>query len=154
MQKEWRKTTKNLDWGLDQSDRERKCLKTFWKSVWTCENQVFQKTLYTIFDWSKTRFDWSKHTEPSQEFLIAISIDWKTNSIDRNTQSQAKNFNRNFDLSKNTFDWSKFWKNRVLKIKAKNCKNSSKHWILWIKCMSMRWNAFQKHLFWTQFSQN
>ena len=33
------------------------------------------------------------------------------------------------------------------------CRNSLKHSILWIKCMSMRWNAFQKYLFWTQFSQ-
>ena len=73
----------------------------------------------SIFDWSKTRFDWSKHTEPSQEFLIAISIDWKTNSIDRNTQSQAKNFNRNFDLSKNTFDWSKFWKKQSFENQSK-----------------------------------
>ena len=49
-----------------------------------------------------------------------------------------------------SIDWNS-GKNSFLKIKAKYCRNSSKHWILWIKCMSMRWNAFQKHLFWTQF---
>ena len=53
----------------------KKCL-----NMW--ESSVL-KTLYTIFSWSKIRFDRSKHTEPSQEILIAISID-------RKTQSQAK----------------------------------------------------------------
>ena len=34
-----------------------------------------------------------------------------------------------------------FWKTKQI-----FCRNSSKHSILWIKCMSMRWNAFQKTL--------
>ena len=58
------------------------------------------------------------------KILIAISIGQKTSSID------WKSVKHNF------------WKNRVIL-----CRNFSKHWILWIKCMSIRWNAFQKHLF-------
>ena len=80
----------------------KKCLNTWESSV--------LKTLYTIFDWLKIRFDQLKHTEPSQEILIAISIDRKTNLIDQNTQSQTKTFNHNFDRLKNNFDWLKFWK--------------------------------------------
>ena len=62
--------------------------------------------------------------------LIAISISRETGSIDR-----------------------KSGKNKFLKNKAILCRNTSKHNILWIKCMSMRWNVFQKHLYWTQISQ-
>ena len=43
---------------------------------------------------------------------------------------------------------TKFLKNRIIL-----CRNSSKHSILWIECMSMRWNVFQKHLYSTQIFQ-
>ena len=126
----------------DRIERER---------VWKLFEKMFEhvrikcfKKVYTIFDWSKNRFDRSKMLRLIQyqssidrnnrgwlKILIAISIDRKTGSIDRN-----------------------FGKNFFLKNKAILCRNSSKHWILWIKCMSMRWNVFHKHKFWTQFSQN
>ena len=67
------------------------------------------------FDWTsinrasiETDRDWPK-------FLIAILIDQKIGSINRNSR-----------------------KNKFLKIKEILCRISSKHWILWIKCMSMR----------------
>ena len=129
-------------WPIIERERESVCvcvcLKTFWKVSWTRENQVFKK-LYTIFDRLKIRFDRSKMLRLIQyqssidrnnrgwlKILIAISIDIKTGSIDRN-----------------------FGKKKILKNKAILCRNSSKHWILWIKCMSMRWNVFHKHKFWT-----
>ena len=87
-------------WPIIERERESVCvcvcLKTFWKVSWTCENQVFKK-LYTIFDRSKIRFDRSKMLRLIQyqssidrnnrgwlKILIAISIDRKTGSIDRN----------------------------------------------------------------------
>ena len=73
----------------------------------------------------------SDRTRQSQtKILIVISIGRETSSIDRKCR-----------------------KINFLKNKAILCKNSLKHSILWIECMSMRWNAFQKHLYWTQISQ-
>ena len=128
---------KNLVGCLDQSNRERKSVWNFWKVFGHVKTKVLKKILYTTFDWSKYRFDWSKmlwliqhqssidqNRQKLTKILIAILIGWEIGSIDRNSR-----------------------KNKILKIKAKLCKNSSKYWILWIKCM--RWNAFQKHLFWT-----
>ena len=134
---------KNLIWALTNWI-ESEFLKTFWKVSWTCENQVFKKLSIRfsidrkLGSINRKCFDWSSINRASIEtnrgwpkILIAISIDWKTYSIDWNSG-----------------------KNKFLKNKAILCRNSSKHWILWIKCMSMRWNIFQKHKFWTQFSQN
>ena len=87
---------------------------------------IDQKCLRLIQQRSST----DRNTQNQTKFLIAISIDRETGSIDQNSG-----------------------KSNFLKNKAILCRNSSKHSILWVKCMSMRWNAFQKHLFWTQFSQ-
>ena len=138
---------KNLVGCLDRSNRERereKVFETFEKCLNTCKTKVLKKTLYTTFDWSKNRFDRSKmfrliqhqsstdrNRQRLTKILIAILIGRETSSINRNSG-----------------------KNKFLKNKANLCRNSSKYRILWIKCMSMRWNAFQKHLFWTQFSQD
>ena len=136
--KELEENNKKFDLSLDWSNKEWVCLKTFWKGSWTRKNQVFKKTLYKIFDQSKIRFDWSNINRASIEtnkgwpkILIAILIDQKKGLIDRNS---GKN---------------KFLKNTTILY-----RNSSKHWILWIKCMSIRWNVFQKQKFWTQFFQN
>ena len=132
--------TKNLIWALtDRIERERVCVfENFLKSKFEHVKIRFEKTLYTIFDWSKIRFDWSNINRASIEtnkgwpkILIAILIDQKKGLIDRNS---GKN---------------KFLKNTTILY-----RNSSKHWILWIKCMCMRWNVFQKQKFWTQFFQN
>ena len=144
LQKDRRKTTKKLVGCLDRSNRERKSVWNFWKVFKHVKKQGFLKTLYTTFDWSKNRFDRSKmfrliqhqsstdrNRQRLTKILIAILIGRETSSINRNSG-----------------------KNKFLKNKANLCRNSSKYRILWIKCMSMRWNAFQKHLFWTQFSQN
>ena len=104
--------TKNLDWSLDWSDRERKSLKTFWKSVWTRENQCFKKTLYTIFDWSKIRFNRSK--------MLWLMVQYQL-SIDRSKQRLTKVFNRNFNWSKNKFDRSKFWKKQIFEKTKQFC---------------------------------
>ena len=107
---------KKLDWSLDRVVWREKKLKTFWKNEFEHVKNSFLKTLYTIFDWSKIRFNRSSINRASIEtnrgwskFLIAILIDWKIGSIDRNS--------RNFFF---------FWK-----IKAILCRNSSKHWIWW-----------------------
>ena len=111
----------------DWIERE-KVFETFEKSLNTWKTKVFKKTLCTTFDWSKNRLDQSKmlwliqhqlSTDQNRQrltkILIAISIDWETGSIDQNSG-----------------------KNKFLKNKADLCRNSSKHRILWIKCMSMR----------------
>ena len=54
--------TKNCALSLDRSKRERE---NFWKSLnsdRTREKLMILKTLWTIFDWSKIRFDRSKFT--------------------------------------------------------------------------------------------
>ena len=83
------------------------------------------------FDWPNINRVSIKTNRSRPKTLIAVSIDRKIGSIDRN-----------------------FGKNKLKKKKPVLYRNSSKHWILRIKCMSMRWNVFQKQKFWTQFSQN
>ena len=140
--KNLRQNDKNLDFESGSvKEREIDPFEKVWIVKNTWKTQVL-KILWTIFDWSKKRFDRSKmlrliqhqtstyrNRQKLTKILIAILIGWEIGSIDRNSR-----------------------KNKILKIKAILCKNSSKHWILWIKCMNVRWNAFQKHLFWTQFS--
>ena len=57
------KMTKNLQWSLAKSERERKVWKKFWKSVWISQNTILKKTWNTMFDWSKNRFDQSNQAE-------------------------------------------------------------------------------------------
>ena len=139
------KWQKNLIEALTESYRERK----FWKLLKSKFEHVkirFEKTLYKIFDWSKIRFDWTK----------MLRLNKYQSSIDQNGQRMTKVFNRNFVWLKNRFNQSKFWKKQIFEKKNKLvlCRNPSKHWILRIKCMSMRWNVFQKHKFLTKFSKN
>ena len=74
-------------------------MKTFWKNEFEHVKNSFLKTLYTVFDWLKNRFDWSKMLRLIQyqssidrnnrgwlKILIAILIDRKTGSIDRNSR--------------------------------------------------------------------
>ena len=49
--------------------RERKVWKTFWKVSLNKSNSDFKKTCFTIFDWSKIKFDWLKQTEASLKIL-------------------------------------------------------------------------------------
>ena len=99
LKKIWRKTTKILLWCLDWSNRERKSFKKVWivKNMW--ETKVY-KTLYTIFDCLKIRFDWLK----------IPSIDPKTIKNRSKHTEPNQNFNCNFDQSRNRFDRLKFWK--------------------------------------------
>ena len=135
----WGKATKILIGALtDRIERER-VWKLFKKVFEHVRIKCFKKTLYMIFNWLKLGsiywkgFDWSSVNWASiktdrgwPKFLITISIDRKIGSIDRN------------------FGKTNFWKikaNFVQKLlKALNFMN---------KCMSMRWNVFQKHKFWT-----
>ena len=129
---------------LDRSKREsQKVLKKFEIVMNTWKTYDFKKTFWTIFDCSKNKFD-----------QLKITFDWS--SSDRASIQLSKfkpNFNHNFNQSKDRFYRLKIWKKQNLKNRAILYRNSSKHNILWIECMSMRWNAFQKHLYWTQISQ-
>ena len=133
------KTTKILLWPLDRSNRKRKSFEKSLNSEEHVRNSVLKKTLYTTFDWSKNRFSRSK----------MLRLIQNQSSIDRNTRNQTKILIA-ISIGRKTLSIGQnFGKNSFLKIKAKYYRNSSKYWILWIKCISMRWNAFQKHLFWT-----
>ena len=107
------------------------------------KNSCLKKTLWTIFDCSKNRFD-------------RLKITFNRSSSDRASIEPGRfkpNFNRNFDwLEIGSIDW-KYGKIKFLKNRAILCRNSSKHSILWIECMSIRWNVFQKQLYWAQISQ-
>ena len=85
---------KNLLWPLDRSKRERIVFEKFWKSDEHVKLEVFKKTLYAIFDWSKLRFDRSKI--PS---IDPIAIKHRSKHTEPN-----QNFNHNFDQSRNRFD--------------------------------------------------
>ena len=125
-----RKTTKNLLWSLAESEREReKVLKKWFEQV---------------------KFEFFKN------LILDVWLIETTVLIDQNRQRLHQNFKHNFYWTKDRLDQLKFWKNRIFFLKNKSVfeKNSSKHWILGIKYMSMRWNVFPKHKFWTQFSQN
>ena len=135
-------------------ERERKVWKVFEKVVWTSQICLFKKTWFTTFDWSKINFNCSKQTKASlkiwKQFRLiekqigsieanigflknfkTLSIDWKTDWINRNRQMPTK------FLRKNT----------VLKNLKTHFRNTSKHWNWWTKCMSMWWNVFQKQSF-------
>ena len=124
----WEENDKNLMNELVRVEERKKSLKKFWKR-WVEQVKIrFLKTLFTIFDWSKINFDWSKQTKAPLNFLKTILIDRKTNSINRNNRNSLK-----------------FWeKNTVLKKNKTHFRNTSKHWNWWTKCMSMWWNVFQK----------
>ena len=81
------KTTKNLLRSLTKSERERKGWKSFEKVVWISQNTIFKKTGFTMFDWSKNRFDQLNQAEAHWIFL---------------TRSKIR------------LDQSKFWKNSFL----------------------------------------
>ena len=117
-------------WALSKSERE-KSLKNFLKSKFEQVKLWFLKTWFTIFDWSKISFDWSKQTEASKKFLKQFQLIKKPiGSIEANRGSQN------------------FWeKKQFLKITNTHFRNTSKHWNWWTKCMSMWWNVFQKQLF-------
>ena len=81
------KITKNLLWSLAESEREReKSLKTFEKGELNKSRSNLKKSLFTIFDWLKISFNWSKHTEAHLKILNTISIDRKTDWINRNSR--------------------------------------------------------------------
>ena len=67
------------------------------------KNKAFYKTLYTIFDQSKIRFDWSKMP----------SIDLEPIEQRSKWSGSNQNFNCIFDQSKNRFNWSKIWKTQI-----------------------------------------
>ena len=78
---------KKLLWPLDRSNREKTCFEKFEIVFEQVRNSVFQKTLYTIFDWLKIRFDQSKMPSIDPKVIEHRSKHTKPN----------QNFNRNFD---------------------------------------------------------
>ena len=100
-----RENDKNSDlkpWPIEE--REKSVLKKF-ESDWTREKNFLKKTLYTIFDWSKVRFDRSK----------VPSIDPEPIEQQSNWSDSNQNFNHIFDWSKTySIDWKSgkhnFWK--------------------------------------------
>ena len=120
--------------------------------------KVFEKVWIVKNTWRKYVFK-----KLSKQFSIdrkIDSIDQKLNSINpkaiehRSSQADSNQILIAILISREigSIDW-KSRKNKFLKNRAILCRNSSKHDILWIECMSMRWNVFQKHLYWTQISQ-
>ena len=98
--KKFEENDKNNDWKpWPTKEREKSVLKKF-ESDCTREKQFLKKTLYTIFDWSKVRFDRSK----------VPSIDLEPIEQQSNWSDSNQNFNHIFDWSKNIFDRSKIWK--------------------------------------------
>ena len=100
-QKSWRKfegkRQKKLVLSLDRSKRERIELFEKLNSEEHVKNSCFKKkTLWTIFDWSKNKFNRSKITfdqssidrarQIQTKFLIAISFGQATSSIDRKSR--------------------------------------------------------------------
>ena len=101
MQKNWRKTTKKFDLSLDRSNREKECLKTFWKVSWPHENQVLKKLSIRFsidrklgsidrkcFNWSNINWASIKINRGWPKILNAISINQKTGLIDRNSRKK------------------------------------------------------------------
>ena len=78
-----------------ESERERKVEKTFEKVFWTGQTLNFKKpdSQYSIdrknsFDQSKKQFRSIETDRDSLKFLITISIDQKTDSIDQNCKKK------------------------------------------------------------------
>ena len=68
-------------------------------------------------------------------------------NTNRARQIQTKNFLSQFRLVERQIrSIENLEKNRFLKNRGILCRNSSKHRISWMKCMSMRLKVFQKHL--------
>ena len=96
-------------------------LKNSLNDFWLVKNYIWSIENYIRSIQQRSRGDWTRQIQT--KILIAISIGRETDSI-------------NLQYGKIIF-----LKNRAILL----CRNFSKHSILWIKCMSMRWNAFQKH---------
>ena len=80
--------------------REREKFEKLLKSEFEQVKLSFKKTWFMIFDWSKISFDWSKQIEAALNFLKTISIDWKTDSINRNRQRLTKFLRKHSFLKK------------------------------------------------------
>ena len=88
---------KKLLWLLDRLKRERKAFESFEKVFEHVRIKCFKNYLYDFWLIENKVQSIETH-KTNQEILIAILIDQKTNSIDRNTQSQAKIFwKKNFE---------------------------------------------------------
>ena len=124
LQKDRSKMTKKWRFAFIESYGERKGRKLFEKVFGPSKNLVLKNV-------------------PHNFWLIET-----LGSIDRNRQRLTQKFWINFDWSKNSLDQSKFQKNHSFeKKKPSFCIKSSKHWKIWVKCMSMRCKVFQKHKF-------
>ena len=122
LQKIWRKTTKIGWFCFAESEREREKLKKLLKKCFKWVKHWILKNLIHNIRLIEKQFRSIETDRDSLKFLIAISIDQKTDSIDRNCK-----------------------KNEFLKINRIWCNLSLKHWkIIKKKCMSMRWNDFHK----------
>ena len=88
----WLKTTKNPQWSLAKSERERKV----WKSVLNESNIVFKKNLIHDLRLIEKQVRSIEPSRGSLKFLNAISIDWKIDSIDRNCKKM--NFGKSIEF--------------------------------------------------------
>ena len=103
-----RENDKKLPLNLDRSKREReRTFEKVWIVIEHVKNLWFKKNLWTIFDWSKNRFDrskitfnWSRTNRAKQiqnKILIVISIGRETGLIDWNSGKtkfwKTKHFN-------------------------------------------------------------
>ena len=112
-------------------------LKNTWKSHVLKNSlnnfRLIKKQVWSIQNYSRiiqhqSSIDRARHIQT--KILIVISIGRATSSINRKSR-----------------------KIKFLKNKANLCRNSSKHGISWMRCMSMRLKVFQKHLNLTQIFQ-
>ena len=116
------------DWAcLSWKEIERKFWKLLKKLSWISQDPIKKKKkkkLIHNFRLIENQFRLIEINRGSLKIFNVISIDGKIDWI----------------------NWN-FGKIIVLKTQQILWINSLKHWILWIKCMSMRWNVFPKHKF-------
>ena len=118
------KSDKKMKIFLDRVVWREKREKTFWKSLWPIWKSGFKKRPTRFSIDRNLRFDRSKQTEAHPKILNQF---WLIEKQPRLIEIPEK---------------SQFWKKQ-----PSFCIKSSKHWKIWVKCMSMRCKVFQKHKF-------
>ena len=128
LQKIRRKTTKIGWFCFAESERERKVKKKLLKKCFEWVKHWILKNLNHKIRLIEKQFRSIEIDRNLQKFLIAISIDRKTNSIDWNCKKKKMNF----------------WKST--EFDATSPQSIEKLWKK--KCMNMRWNDFHKPKIW------